>query len=59
MSKIIVSLQRDNEALNSSLEVVRRVGQSTQLVQALRDLCAAERKVTQVTAALLADVQEA
>jgi hypothetical protein len=58
ISEIIVSLQRDNEALNSSLEVVRRVGKSKQLQQALHDLRAAERRVTEVTATLLADVQE-
>jgi hypothetical protein len=56
VTNIVLSLERDNEALNSSAQMVRCMERNEDLQHALRELRAAERRVTCFTAEILASV---
>ena len=57
LSDAIIWLQRDNDALNTSLRTAKRMAKHPGLQRALRDLCDAERRLTEFTAEIIAGVQ--
>lgn len=53
LSDLSVALQRVNEALNSSLRIVRQMETHQQLQQALQDLRVAVQRIIYLTAVIL------